>query len=75
VKLFITHGGILSAQEATYHGKPIIGIPIGSDQDINLKRATSDGRGIQLDFDTLTVDGLLAAIKNVTEDARWVSPI
>ena len=72
VKLFITHGGILSVQEATYNGKPMIGIPIGSDQDINLRRATLDGRAIQLDFDTLTVDELLSAIANVAENPRLV---
>ena len=72
MKLFITHGGILSVQEATYNGKPMIGIPIGSDQDINLRRATLDGRSIQLDFDTLTVDELLSAIANVAENPRLV---
>lgn len=32
IKLFITHGSLLSTQESIYFGKPVIGIPIFGDQ-------------------------------------------
>lgn len=32
VKLFVTHGGLLSCTEAILRGKPIVGIPIFGDQ-------------------------------------------
>lgn len=31
-KLFITHSGLMSSQEAIYHGVPMLGIPIFADQ-------------------------------------------
>lgn len=32
VKLFITHGGLLSCTESIIRGKPVVGIPIFGDQ-------------------------------------------
>lgn len=32
VKLFVTHGGLLSCTESILRGKPIVGIPIFGDQ-------------------------------------------
>lgn len=35
VKLFITHGGLLSCTESILRGKPVVGIPIFGDQMVN----------------------------------------
>ncbi len=43
VKLFITHGGLLSITETIYHAVPIIGIPIFADQPLNMAKAESSG--------------------------------
>ena len=38
LKVFVTHGGLLSVQEALYHKTPLVGIPLGNDQRPNLLR-------------------------------------
>ncbi|XP_073825570.1 UDP-glycosyltransferase UGT5-like [Musca autumnalis] len=53
VKLFISHGGLLSTTEAIYHGKPILGLPVFYDQAMNVKKAKSQGFALGVDFYTL----------------------
>ena len=65
VRMFITHGGLLSSQEAIYHGVPLIGFPMYGDQALNMKQAVSSGYAISLDFIDVTEDELLAAIKRI----------
>lgn len=44
VKLFVTHGGLLSCTESIYRGKPIVGIPVFGDQTVNFARLTELGQ-------------------------------
>ncbi|GLG96693.1 ADP,ATP carrier protein 1 [Gryllus bimaculatus] len=50
LRLFITHGGLMSTQEAVYHGVPVVGIPLFGDQQLNMNRAAAAGFGVSLDF-------------------------
>ena len=34
IRVFITHGGLLSTQEAIYHGVSLLGLPLFADQDV-----------------------------------------
>uniref|UniRef100_A0A182PQN2 UDP-glucuronosyltransferase n=1 Tax=Anopheles epiroticus TaxID=199890 RepID=A0A182PQN2_9DIPT len=71
VKLFITHGGLLGTTEGLYHGKPMVGIPIYGDQELNLARAEQAGYGVKLDYDTLSEETITTAIRTVLEKAAY----
>ena len=38
LRVFVTHGGLLSLQEAIYHKTPLVGVPLVNDQKPNLVR-------------------------------------
>ncbi|ERL83794.1 UDP-glycosyltransferase UGT5-like [Dendroctonus ponderosae] len=50
VKLFITHGGLLSTTETVYHGVPVLAIPIYGDQYMNAENAVRYGYGLMLGY-------------------------
>ncbi|KAF2905635.1 hypothetical protein ILUMI_00537 [Ignelater luminosus] len=71
IKLFITHGGLLSTTEAIYHGVPIIGIPVLADQLKNAATAERDGYGIAIPFRELTEEKLTHALKEVLNNPKY----
>lgn len=70
VKVFITHGGLLSTMETVYYGKPIIGIPVFGDQHLNMKMASHKGIGESIPYETLTEFGLKEALGKVLHNSR-----
>ena len=68
LKVFVTHGGLLSLQETVYHATPIVGIPLGNDQKPNMMRAERRGYAVMLDWPTLNTRDLLAAIIKAATD-------
>ena len=42
--MFVSHGGLLSVQEALYHRTPLVGVPLGNDQKPNILRWTEGVR-------------------------------
>jgi len=70
VRLFITHGGLLSTQEAIHRGVPLFGIPIYGDQYYNLARIVSFGIGIRLDYDNITTESVTWALNEVLNNQR-----
>ena len=75
VKLFITHGGAGSIQETICHKTPIVGIPIGGDQVVNVKEVVNKRVGIQVNWHGMTEDSLLSAITEVLEDPEYQSSV
>lgn len=71
LKVFITPGGLLSSMEALYYGKPVIGIPFFNDQKSNMARASSQGYGIMLNYDTLQVDSLKSAVDTIINNDSY----
>ncbi|XP_075223254.1 UDP-glycosyltransferase UGT5-like [Lycorma delicatula] len=78
---FITHGGLLSQEEAIYFGVPLIGIPIFADQHLNVVRASYKGFAVHIDQHNISEESVLWAIKEVLykpsyqENARKISKI
>ncbi|XP_053960577.1 UDP-glucuronosyltransferase 2B15-like [Anastrepha ludens] len=65
LKLFITHAGKGGMVEATYHGVPMVAIPIFADQPLNAAKIVSSGYGTQVDIMNLKEDDFKAAILEV----------
>lgn len=70
VRLFITHGGLLSTMESIYHGVPVIGIPIFGDQTLNMKRAANAGFGLMINFKNLTETSISWALNEILENDK-----
>ncbi|XP_026467800.1 UDP-glucuronosyltransferase 2C1-like [Ctenocephalides felis] len=71
IKLFITHGGLLSSQESTWHGVPIIGMPFFVDQHTNVQKSVDAGVGEKLDFFQLTEEIVYQKIKMILENTSY----
>ncbi|KAG8228487.1 UDP-glycosyltransferase [Ladona fulva] len=70
-KLFITHGGLLSLEEAFIRGVPLIGIPVFGDQQLNMNRVAELGVGLKMSLSSLTKETILKAIRTVLEDPSF----
>ncbi|XP_060653812.1 UDP-glucosyltransferase 2-like [Drosophila nasuta] len=69
--LFVSHCGGLSTQEATWHGVPLVGIPLFLDQYRNLLQTIGAGAAVQVDYLKMTTDSLVSAIREVAENERY----
>lgn len=71
MKVFITHGGLLSSIESIYFGVPLVGIPIFGDQRANMARATRSGYGVQIDLDDINEETLSELLNKVLKNPRY----
>lgn len=70
VKVFVTQGGILSQMETIYFGKPIVGIPMVSDQYLNMKLAKTKGYGEMIRFDEFDETKFKEMLRKALSDPR-----
>lgn len=70
LKLFVTHGGLLSITEAVFNGVPIVGIPLFGDQFLNMAHAENMGFGIMVDYRNVTEKSISWAINEVLQNNR-----
>ncbi|XP_052871728.1 UDP-glycosyltransferase UGT5-like [Anopheles cruzii] len=75
VKLFITHGGLLSCTESIYHGVPVVGIPIFGDQLLNMARAELTGWGIGVAYTKLNEASFEKAVNEVLNNEKYSEKI
>lgn len=72
VKLFITHGGLLSLIESIYHSTPVLGIPIFYDQFVNMRRAQMDGFGLAIKYQNLNGTILKENILEIMNNPKYM---
>lgn len=70
VKLFVTHGGLLSTMESIYFGKPVIGIPFFGDQHLNMKLATLKGYGETVPYADFSETKFTEALRKILSNPR-----
>ncbi|XP_067012380.2 UDP-glucosyltransferase 2 isoform X2 [Anabrus simplex] len=71
LRVFITHGGLLSTQEATYHGVPLLAIPVAGDQIVNAQNAQARGYAIMLELEKITTESLSWALNELFNNPRY----
>lgn len=67
VKLFITHGGLNSIQEAIDREVPMVAIPFSYDQPANANEIVHKGVAMALDLNSLTEESLRNAIHEMMQ--------
>ncbi|XP_049287978.1 UDP-glucuronosyltransferase 2C1-like isoform X7 [Anopheles funestus] len=65
IKLFITHSGLLSTQEAIWHGVPIIGFPVFADQFRNINYCVGAGIARRLSIQHFQANELVQTVKEM----------
>lgn len=65
VKLFITHGGLLSTTETLYNGVPVLSIPVTGDQKLNAQYVANQGYGIMIPYHDVSEDTLTKNLQEI----------
>ncbi|RZC41856.1 UDPGT and/or Glyco tran 28 C domain containing protein [Asbolus verrucosus] len=71
VKVFITHGGLLSTLETIYHGVPVLAIPIGADQKLNAQHSANQGFGLMLGYKEVSEATLTDRLKELLSNSKY----
>ncbi|XP_044729433.1 UDP-glycosyltransferase UGT5-like [Chrysoperla carnea] len=71
IKLFITHGGLLSTFEAIKHAVPLVGIPVFGDQMMNMGKAQLLGYGVLVELNNITEQSMTWAINEVLNNPKY----
>ncbi|XP_049875112.1 UDP-glucosyltransferase 2-like [Pectinophora gossypiella] len=64
-KAFFTHAGMGGTTEGLHYGVPMIAMPIMGDQPSNAAAMAESGLGVELQYQDLTKETLVAALKKV----------
>ncbi|XP_064112835.1 UDP-glycosyltransferase UGT5-like isoform X2 [Macrobrachium nipponense] len=71
VKVFISHGGLLSLQETLYHGTPMVALPLFGDQPTNGARVVANSWGLSLNYEDLSVDLIISSLEEVINNTKY----
>ncbi|XP_050693301.1 UDP-glycosyltransferase UGT5-like [Eriocheir sinensis] len=71
VKVFISHGGLLSFQESIFHSTPLLVLPIFGDQPRNAMYVENSGLGHMMEWEELTADRIVDALTDIITNAKY----
>ncbi|XP_034838212.1 UDP-glucosyltransferase 2-like [Maniola hyperantus] len=72
LKVFITHGGLLSILESLHFGVPVITVPVFGDQHSNAQRSVRGGHAVKVDFNLPELAGnLKIALKEMLNNNSY----
>uniref|UniRef100_A0A1Y1N9C1 UDP-glucuronosyltransferase n=1 Tax=Photinus pyralis TaxID=7054 RepID=A0A1Y1N9C1_PHOPY len=71
IRLFISHGGLLSLTESVACGVPILGIPVHADQGYNSALSEAAGFGISLPYQSLTAEKFKGAVHQLLQNRSY----
>ncbi|ALC46938.1 CG16732 [Drosophila busckii] len=71
MKLFITHGGLLSIMEAVHAGVPMLGLPIYYDQFANMERMERLGVACSIELSLITIEKFTRTIENLLYSPQY----
>ncbi|KAG0730428.1 UDP-glucuronosyltransferase 2B7 [Chionoecetes opilio] len=71
VKVFISHGGLLSLQESIFHATPLLVLPIFFDQPRNAMFVENSGLGRMLVWEELTADSIVDAFTDIITKPKY----
>lgn len=72
-KLFITHGGLNSVSEASFHGVPMVLVPIFGDQFDNGLTIENFGIGLVINFKDITSEKIIKTVNKVINDDSFTT--
>ncbi|GJQ66555.1 hypothetical protein Trydic_g4539, partial [Trypoxylus dichotomus] len=75
VKVFVSHGGMMSTLEAMQCGVPVLGIPIFADQRLNIRTSTAKGLAAYVSYDNITEESVSEALNLLLNDSRYQSNV
>lgn len=75
VRVFITHGGILSIQEGIHRSVPMLGIPVYGEQNLNMHKASQAGYAITLNYNNITEASLSWALNELLYNPSYSTKV
>lgn len=71
IRLFISHCGLGSVNEAKFHGVPILAMPLFGDQPTNAKAVVEEGWAYLLSYNNLTEESFAASIYEMINNRKY----
>lgn len=75
MRLVVSHGGLLTIQEAIWHGKLVLGIPMNVDQRKNIQRAVDLGFAEAIDVKNFTSADIIVKARMLIENPIYLNNV